>query len=305
MNNRSITRGDLVVAIAALLLLFASFLQTFSVNNCDGVGADENPWCSSAWESTTFPYLPGVTLLGLVAAGLIVGSRFVPSPKQVIGLRLDQWGMAFTIPVVWSAFWTLFAGPDLRGVDVGPGLGSVLSLIISLVLAGGAIASQVTPALQIPVINISGANRAAAPNPYGAQPPGGYGYPGQPQQGQPGGYGHPQPGYGTPPPGGAQPGPGQPGQPFGNDAHQQPTQVAQPGGQTPPPGAPDPNFQPFWFAVPAARPLHGEDGSGSVVAELTPGTWYLAIEQRGQVLVAQTQDGRRGVLQDTSGIQRG
>ena len=40
-------------------------------------------------------------------------------------------------------------------------------------------------------------------------------------------------------------------------------------------------------------------------AELAPGTWYLAVEQRGQSLIAQTQDGRRGVLQDTTGIQRG
>ncbi|MBD0707933.1 hypothetical protein BU197_05795, partial [Streptomyces sp. CBMA291] len=64
-------------------------------------------------------------------------------------------------------------------------------------------------------------------------------------------------------------------------------------------------FSPFWFAVPVARPLYAEDGSPSQIAELAPGTWYLAVEQRGQALVAQTQDGRRGVLQDTTGIQRG
>lgn len=65
------------------------------------------------------------------------------------------------------------------------------------------------------------------------------------------------------------------------------------------------DFSPFWFAVPVARPLFAEDGSQSTIAELAPGTWYLAVEQRGPSLVAQTQDGRRGVLQDTSGIQRG
>jgi hypothetical protein len=54
-----------------------------------------------------------------------------------------------------------------------------------------------------------------------------------------------------------------------------------------------------------ARPLYGEDGSPAPIAELAPGTWYLAVEQRGPSLVAQTQDGRRGVLQDTTGIQRG
>jgi hypothetical protein len=57
--------------------------------------------------------------------------------------------------------------------------------------------------------------------------------------------------------------------------------------------------------VPVPRPLYAEDGSQTPIAELAPGTWYLAVEQRGPALVAQTQDGRRGVLQDTSGIQRG
>ncbi len=57
--------------------------------------------------------------------------------------------------------------------------------------------------------------------------------------------------------------------------------------------------------MPVARPLYAEDGSGTPVADLAPGTWYLAVEQRGAALVAQTQDGRRGVLQDTTGIQRG
>ncbi len=58
--------------------------------------------------------------------------------------------------------------------------------------------------------------------------------------------------------------------------------------------------------MPVARPLYGEDGSPTPIAELAPGTWYLAVEQRGAAtLIAQTQDGRRGVLNDTSGIQRG
>lgn len=57
--------------------------------------------------------------------------------------------------------------------------------------------------------------------------------------------------------------------------------------------------------MPVPRPLFAEDGSQAPIAELAPGTWYLAVEQRGANLVAQTQDGRRGVLQDTSGIQRG
>lgn len=68
-------------------------------------------------------------------------------------------------------------------------------------------------------------------------------------------------------------------------------------------GAP---FSPFWFAVPANRPLRPvDDPNGATVGELTPGTWYLAMEQRGSALVVQTQDEKRGLLTDTTGIQRG
>lgn len=70
--------------------------------------------------------------------------------------------------------------------------------------------------------------------------------------------------------------------------------------------APQPSFAPFWFAVPAVRRLAPEhDPAGPPVGELTPGVWYLAVAERSGALVAQTQDGRRGLLTDTSGIQRG
>ena len=151
------------------------------------------------------------------------------------------------------------------GVDAGAGL--ILGFIASLALAGAAVATPLVPGLSAPL--------AAAQHPgvpYGGVPPqqGGYGYPGGPQ-----------PSYG-----------GQ--QPFAGQPAQQ-TQGGQPSG----------DFSPFWFAVPVQRPLYAEDGSSNQIAELAPGTWYLAVEQRGTHLVAQTQDGRRGVLQDTSGIQRG
>lgn len=67
-----------------------------------------------------------------------------------------------------------------------------------------------------------------------------------------------------------------------------------------------PAFAPFWFAVPAARPLAPEhDPNGAPVGELVPGTWYLAIAQRGSALLARTQEGKSGLLIDTTGIQRG
>lgn len=69
--------------------------------------------------------------------------------------------------------------------------------------------------------------------------------------------------------------------------------------------SPETDFEPFWFAVPVPRPLMSEDGSMTAVAELAPGTWYLAVERRDDALVAQTADRVRGLLLDTTGIQRG
>ncbi|MEY9871159.1 hypothetical protein ABH931_000624 [Streptacidiphilus sp. MAP12-33] len=102
----------------------------------------------------------------------------------------------------------------------------------------------------------------------------------------------------TPPPGAASTvrlGPG--GQPLA--AAPAPAPVGEP-------AAPAAAFAPFWFAVPAARPLAPEsDPNGAPVGELVPGTWYLAIAQRGEALLARTQEGKSGLLVDTSGIQRG
>jgi hypothetical protein len=153
--------------------------------------------------------------------------------------------------------------------DAGAGL--ILGLIAALILAGAAVATPLVPALKEGLIP---APKPETSSPYGGQQPGtaGYGYPGGPaQQAWAGG--------------------GQPQQPYG--------------GQQPQPGPAGGEFAPFWFAVPVARPLYPEDGSPTPIAELAPGTWYLAVDQRGAALVAQTQDGRRGVLQDTTGIQRG
>ncbi|MCF3963810.1 hypothetical protein [Streptomyces fuscigenes] len=168
---------------------------------------------------------------------------------------------------VFAAWTALWTIIDFGGgPGVSRGAGLVLGFIAALILAFAAVATPLLPGLQAPL--------APAPKPAaqaygaGAQPAAGYGYPGQ----QPYGAGA---GYGTP----------------------------AAGTQGPHGGAPE--FSPFWFAVPVARPLYGEDGSPSPIAELAPGTWYLAVEQRGPGLVAQTQDGRRGVLQDTTGIQRG
>ncbi|MFG2309737.1 hypothetical protein ACGFS9_13845 [Streptomyces sp. NPDC048566] len=273
MNIRSLTRGDGVVIGAAVLLFIASFLKLYSVS---GFNVD-----TTAWDGLGTGM--GVYMGGVIGAALIIANRSLPQQRKLAGLDLGTVGVAFTVLVAWITFWSLVDVPD----SASPGAGTILGFLAALVLAAGAVATPLVPALKVALV---GAPKPAAPQPYGGQPQGGYGYPGAQQQGQPG------------QPYGAQP--AQHGQPFGGQ------QGGQQGGQPQTSAAAQPqqpaqDFSPFWFAVPVARPLYSEDGGQSPIAELAPGTWYLAVEQRGGALVAQTQDGRRGVLQDTSGIQRG
>lgn len=260
---------------AAVVLFIASFLGYYSY----GSSSIDS---SNSWDSLGIAI--GVYLVGVAGAALIVLSRSQPQPRKVLGLDLAAFGVAATVITAWHFFWTII---DLGSIDAGAGL--ILGMIASLVLAAGAVASPLIPALKAPLMG--------APKPQAVHPP----YGGQPQPGQ--GYGYPgaqQPSYGGQQPGQPQPyGGQQPGQP-------EPQQAGAPAQQAPAAGgAPAGDFTPFWFAVPVARPLYGEDGSPAPIAELAPGTWYLAVEQRGPALIAQTQDGRRGVLQDTTGIQRG
>ncbi|MGX2997478.1 hypothetical protein JNUCC64_25000 [Streptomyces sp. JNUCC 64] len=281
MNIRSLTRGDGVVIGAAVLLFIASFLDLYSIDEANQIPGYDYP---NAWDSG--PALMSVFLAGVIAAALIVFAHAQPQPRKVAGLDLGQFGVAFAVFSAWSALGNIFdpAGPfDGEGsfsADAGTGL--ILALIATVALAGAAVATPLVPALKAPLM---GAPRPQAAQPYGQQPPpGGYGYPGGP-----GGQSF----------GGQQP------NAFGAGAPQAPQSPQQGGAPAPGPQSSGGDFSPFWFAVPVARPLYPEDGSPNPIAELAPGTWYLAVEQRGPGLVAQTQDGRRGVLQDTSGIQRG
>ncbi|MEU3601941.1 hypothetical protein ABZ714_24975 [Streptomyces sp. NPDC006798] len=275
MNIRSLTRGDGVVIGAAVLLFIASFLDTF---DCSGSSCDDVP---NAWDNGAL--LLGVYLAGVIGAALIALSHLLPRAPKVIGIELGHIGVLLTVFAAWTALGAIFdptGSFDMGEFSLDAGTGLILGFIATLLLAAGALCGQLVPAFRAPLVGA--AAPAPAPSPYGGQPQGGgYGYPGTQQ-----------PSFG-----------GQPGQP-------QPFGGPQPGpqGATPPAaGAPGgaPEFAPFWFAVPVARPLYPEDGSPTPIAELAPGTWYLAVDQRGQALIAQTQDGRRGVLQDTTGIQRG
>lgn len=301
VNIRSLSRGDGAVIGAAVLLLIASFLPFFSIKT--GAGSDKTV---STWSAALFPLLPTVTLAALAAAALIVAGRaMVPAGRQVAGLTLEQWGTALAVFVGWSALWSAFSTviPDIGSGSsndgVSKGAGAWLTLIFGLALAVVAVLSSRLPALQAPLMGAPKPPQPYGGAPYGAPQPG-LGQPGMPQ---PGGYGYP----GAPAPdpsfGGApQPQP----QPhaFGGPAPAPAPQAPQPQAQQPAQSGGS-DFTAFWFAVPVPRPLFAEDGSPTPIAELAPGTWYLAVDQRGPALIAQTQDGRRGVLQDTSGIQRG
>ncbi|GAA4292190.1 DUF5336 domain-containing protein [Streptomyces venetus] len=274
MNIRSLTRGDGVVIGAAVLLFIASFLALYSFDN-----VPDSVDLPSLWGSG--PVVFSVVLAGIIGAALVVVSHGLPQVPKIAGIELGQFGAAFTVFAAWSALGNIVDVPggfDNIGANASdgaptPGIGLILALVATLLMAAAAIATPLVPALKGALVP---APRPATPQPFGGQPQGGYGYPGAQQ---PGGYGQPQP-----------------GQPYGGQPQPQQAQAPQP---------PAGDFSPFWFAVPVPRPLFPEDGSPTPIAELAPGTWYLAVEQRGAALVAQTQDGRRGVLQDTSGIQRG
>ncbi|MFJ8665580.1 DUF5336 domain-containing protein [Streptomyces sp. NPDC093600] len=283
MNIRSLTRGDGVVIGAAVVLFIASFL---------GYSSCEGPYCDTVGSPFSWEFSPlgwGAFLLGIVGAALVILSHALPQPRKVAGLELGQIGVAFTVAAAWTLLMWIFESEKA-------GVGLILGLIASLVLAGAAIAAPLVPALKSPLLG--------APKPQTAQP---YGmHPGQPgPQGVAGGYGYPG---AQQQPYGAQPHQSYGGQPQPDPQAAQAQQPAPVQAQQHAPAQseqPAADFAPFWFAVPVARPLYAEDGSPTPIAELAPGTWYLAVEQRGPGLVAQTQDGRRGVLQDTTGIQRG
>lgn len=308
MNIRSLTRGDGAVIGAALLLLVVSFISFYGAEgDCRSVPGLKIDCDFSAWNSGLLPLVTSLHLAGLIAAGLIVGSRFLPEGRKLVGLSLDQWGTALAVFAFWTALWSMLGGGDGSELRIG----AFLSFLFAAALAGAAVARTLVPALAAPLL--------PAPKPAGlGGPQGPHGMPG-PHGHQPGGYGYPTPGQPGQP--GGQPGQhGQPGQPggYGYPGGGAPSFGGGAPGSAPAPApapAPGPHggpgggahdFTPFWFAVPAQRPIFPEDGSsGAPIAELTPGVWYLAVDQRGQAIVAQTQDGRRGVLQDTSGIQRG
>ncbi|MGW2119120.1 protein kinase domain-containing protein [Streptomyces zhihengii] len=66
-----------------------------------------------------------------------------------------------------------------------------------------------------------------------------------------------------------------------------------------------PPFAPFWFAVPVVREVVSEADPHHRIGELIPGVWNLAVGERGKALVVVLDHRLRGLLLDTSGIERG
>ncbi|MFD0429043.1 hypothetical protein ACFQ60_18175 [Streptomyces zhihengii] len=74
---------------------------------------------------------------------------------------------------------------------------------------------------------------------------------------------------------------------------------------SPVPDPETPPFAPFWFAVPVVRQIVAEADPHHRIGELVPGVWNLAVGERGEALVVVLDHRRRGLLRDTSGIERG
>ncbi len=162
---------------AAVLLLIASFLDIYSFDGAPDDAEIPSLWGQWAGRARCGPgghHRRGARRRGPRSA----------AAQEVAGLDLGQFGVAFTVFAAWSALGNIF---DPAGAfdgdggltnDLGAGIGLILALVATLVMAAAAIATPLVPALKGSLIP---AARPAAPQPYGGQPQGGYGYPGAQQ----------------------------------------------------------------------------------------------------------------------------
>ncbi|MGW0660527.1 hypothetical protein [Streptodolium elevatio] len=326
------TRGDGLVFVCVALIFGMSFAPYFKASaggSGRSSGFDDDDSSSggdtlsvNAWAQDHWPLMAVVILLPLISFVLLVAHRYMVNADQrpVGGLTLRQWATAFAVVAAWAALWSLggnvFGNADEAfegsNIDLEHGFGAFVILPFTLIMALLLIVIDRIPGLAYPLF-------IAAP-----AYPAGY-IPQQP--GQPG-----QPGYGTGMYGAPVVPPGTPvahmpppmthgaGMPAAAPAPMPapapvPSSGSGPGsapgsgpgstpGSTPAPSAAA-DFAQFWLAVPEERPLLPVGGLDKTpVATLVPGSWYLAVEPAGDGLVVEV-DGVRGVLWDTSGIQRG
>ncbi|WP_436772883.1 hypothetical protein [Yinghuangia sp. YIM S09857] len=316
------TRGDGLVFVCVALIFGMSFAPYFKASADGGGsgrssrddfgGSDTETTTVNAWAQDHWPLMAVVILLPLISFLLLVTHRYMVNADQrpVGGLTLRQWATSLGVVAAWAALWSLGGNVvgnadeayEELGVELSHGFGAFVILPFTLIMALLLFVIDRVPGLAYPLF-------IAAP-----AYPAGY-IPAQGQPGQPG-----QPGYGT----GMY---GQPVVPPGTPvAHMPPPMtgampVAAPAPAPAPvpssgsgpgsaPGAaaapaPAAEFAQFWLAVPEERPLLPVGGLDKTpVATLVPGSWYLAVEPAGDGLIVEV-DGVRGVLWDTSGIQRG
>ncbi|WP_442804595.1 DUF5336 domain-containing protein, partial [Streptomyces luteogriseus] len=153
MNIRSLTRGDGVVIGAAVLLLIASFLDLYSFDN-----VPDSVDLPMLWGSG--PVVFSVVLAGIIGAALVVVSRGLPQAPKIAGIELGQFGAAFTVFAAWSALGNIFdvtGGYDnIEGSNEdllpSPGIGLILALIATLLMAAAAIATPLVPALKAALV---------------------------------------------------------------------------------------------------------------------------------------------------------
>ncbi len=62
-------------------------------------------------------------------------------------------------------------------------------------------------------------------------------------------------------------------------------------------------YDAFWFAVDRKRPVFDEK-TGAFLFNVEPGSWILALQDRGHDFLVQNTEGRAGVLRDLSNIER-
>lgn len=312
MNQRGLTRGDGLVFVCVALIFGMSFAPYFKAtaessrgddgdSRRGGDGGDD--FTANAWAQDHWPLMAVVILLPIISFVLLVAYRYMANAEQRFfgGLTLRQWATALGVVTAWASVWslggTLFGNytetiEDI-GADVGHGFGAFVILPFALLMALLLIVIDRVPGLSYPLFI------AAPAYPAGYIPP---------QPGAPGTPGMPAPQYG---PTGMY---AAPTVPPGTPVSQMPppvtpaagTPAAAPAPVAAPAAAPQAaDFAQFWLAVPEARPLLPLGGLDKTpVATLVPGTWYLAVEPAGDGLVVEV-DGVRGVLWDTSGIQRG
>ena len=84
------------------------------------------------------------------------------------------------------------------------------------------------------------------------------------------------------------------------DQETQLSQAVQPQQETEEQAQPD-SSEAFWFAVPDPRPAVDET-SGETVFMVTPGEWFLAVQNRGTSFVVHNSEQEEGVLHNVSDV---